>query len=295
MIQLKNVVKQVDESFTLGPVSFKIAPGMVTALIGPNGSGKSVFLRTLMGLSHPSEGMITRFGETDHLAHQWKNRVGYVPQTSSGYEAFTLAELAQLYQIGYDNWDEEAFQAFVARYELPLKKRLRDMSVGNQRQALSVLALSRNTELLVLDEPLAGVDMLAQGLLLEDWITYLEENPERAILFATHIPEEVKELADYIYCLRQGKEVGFYEKDQLLDSYARFWVQTAPENVRNLPGVMSVIERGPQVEVMTSAVDETEVGLTRQQLKVLMKEKLTFAEILRDLLKRGVMQSDVKN
>ncbi|MCR6105154.1 ABC transporter ATP-binding protein [Salipaludibacillus agaradhaerens] len=292
MIEMTGVTKTIDKTFTFGPVDFKIEPGTVTALIGNNGAGKSTLLRILTGMVFNDDGTIMRF--SSHMEDvEWKERIGYVPQTMIGYDYFTLSQLADLYRIGFKEWDDKAFQRLIDIFDLPLSKRLDAMSTGMQKQGLLVLALARRTKLLIMDEPLAGVDIESQVKIRELWVNYLDEDPERAILFASHIPEEVKEFADYIVCMYGGGITGTYEKDELQQQYGRIWVTAREEELRNLPGVIDVKLNGTACEVMTKALPETEQMLANKDYEIVMRQSLSFTDILHALLKENRQKEKV--
>ena len=156
-----------------------------------------------------------------------------------------------------------------------------------QKQALVVLALARKTKLLVMDEPLAGVDIENQVIMREEWVAYLEKDTERSIMFATHIPEEVKEFADYIVCMYSGKITGTYEKDDLQEHYGRIWVNNAEEVLRDLPGVVEVKYSGATSELITKAMAETNRELKERNIEIVMHQSLDFTEILNELLKES--------
>ncbi|UTR13239.1 ABC transporter ATP-binding protein [Salipaludibacillus sp. LMS25] len=292
MIEMTDVMKKIDKAFTFGPVDFKIEPGTVTALIGNNGAGKSTLLRLLTGMVFSDEGQIMRFSHRMEDV-EWKELISYVPQTMTGYDYFTLSQLADLYRIGFEEWDDKAFLRLIEMFGLPLTKRFDAMSIGMQKQGLLVLALARRTKVLIMDEPLAGIDIESQVKLREAWVNYLEEDPERAILFATHIPEEVKEFADYVVCLYEGKITGTYEKDELQHQYGRMWVNAKEEELRNLPGVIDVKHSGAACEVVTKALSETEQLLATKDYEIVMRQSLSFTDILHALLKESKQKEQV--
>ncbi|GAF12738.1 ABC transporter, ATP-binding protein [Bacillus sp. JCM 19045] len=284
MIVCSEVEKKIDSTFSVGPLTLTVEPGIVTALVGSNGSGKSSLLRLISGLIQPDQGSISRFQREET---NWREKIAFIPQSSKGFEKYTLGHLAAIHQVGFKNWDQKKFESLLKRYDLPVDKDVEELSGGMQRQALAVLALSRSSTMLIMDEPLAGVDVHAQERLQQDWLTYLEEDPNRSIVFATHVPDEIKDLADQIICMNAGHLVGKYEKDELLARYARFWTNESIEQVRNLEGIHSVIERGPQVEILSEDREKTELALLEKQLNVTLIQPIKMAEILRMLLKEG--------
>lgn len=287
MIHFKNVEKEIDNEFQLGPFSFHIEPGTVTALIGNNGAGKSTLIRLLTGMVFPDHGFIHRFNDGTEEEEAWKENIGYVPQTSIGYERFTMKQLAELHNIGYKNWNGAKFDRLIKKFNLPLNKRFDSLSAGMQKQGLTILALARKTKLLIMDEPLSGVDIENQVMMREEWISYLEEDSERAILFATHVPEEVKEFADYIVSLNGGRLTGIYEKDELQQKYGRIWVKDSKAELHHLPGVFEVLSDGKVCEIITKDLKKTEEALEVANIEIVMQNSFSFSEILRLLLQES--------
>ncbi|UTR12182.1 ABC transporter ATP-binding protein [Evansella sp. LMS18] len=295
MIKFDGVQKNIDRDVQIGPLDFYIEPGTVTALVGNNGAGKSTLIRMLTDMVFPDTGTITRFGKVSDPAGRedevtWKEQIAYVPQTSIGYERFSLKQLAELQEIGFSSWDWTEFHRLAERFSLPLKKRFDSLSTGMQKKGLLLLALSRSSKFLVMDEPLSGVDIESQEIIREEWVSYLEQDPGRAILFSTHIPEEVKGFADYVVCMKEGALSGRFEKDSLQENYARLWVSAGgsvsqEEIIRNLPGVIDVKRSGNNCEIITENLEQTENALAGKNIEIVLQQGLEFSEILRTLLK----------
>ncbi|PYZ95026.1 hypothetical protein CR194_05800 [Salipaludibacillus keqinensis] len=296
MIQFKEVEKYIDDQFKLGPINFKVEPSTVTALIGNNGAGKSTFIRLLTGMVFPDGGSINRFDEKE-IDTKWKEKMAYVPQTSIGFERFTLKQLTHLYKIGYETWDEDEFMRLTLRFQLPMTKRFDSLSVGMQKLALLMLALSRNSKVLVMDEPLSGVDMESQEMMRDEWVSYLEADSGRSIIFASHVPEEVKEFADYIVCMNQGQLTGSYEKDQLKQNYGRIWAHGDAKKVRNFSEVVNVHHDERLCEITTRDMEKTVNSIRNEDYEIVMQKGLDFSEILRLLVKEqgGERNNDIRN
>ncbi|MDG5788340.1 ABC transporter ATP-binding protein [Evansella sp. AB-P1] len=283
VISLQGIEKRMDKQVHIGPLTFQIDPGTITALVGNNGAGKSTLIRILTGKVFPDKGVIHRFDQL-YSENEWKKDIGYVPQTAIGYEQFSLKQLGELYQIGYKNWSKDTFNRLIEAFNLPKNKKFETLSVGMQKKGLILLALSHSTKLLILDEPLSGVDLESQELITKELVSYMDEDPNRSILFATHIPEEVKQLADYIVCMKRGTVTGQYEKDHLIQKFKRLWISGSEEKIRNLPGVINVNINGGYWEVMTEQIELTEVALRKENLHVISEQTISITEVLRILV-----------
>lgn len=281
MLSLVGVAKSYGE-FTLGPLDLEIEPGYVVAVVGPNGSGKSTLFRMLMGLVHPDEGEVNLFGgryPEDEIGI--KSRIGYVPETSTGHDEMTAAEIGSFVAHWYPAWDGELYAGLLRRFELDADKRFDKLSKGMQRRLAFALAVARRPKLLLLDEPTDGVDPFARRLMLEEVSRYLERDG-RTVLFATHVMEEVRRIADYVVFLHGGRFLGFHEKDALLEQWKTFWVDRTPEP--DLPGLVS-LEEGTPTRLVTRSPKETSGALENQGIGVVRSGTLELEEILGYLMR----------
>lgn len=278
MIELMDVTKKIDNTFTLGPLSLKIKKGTVTALVGNNGAGKSTLFNIVMELIKLDRGRIVREVE------DWKRHVAYVPQTAKMYEGFTIQQLKELLQLTYEKWNEQEFLRLIDLFNLPIDKKLEQFSVGMQKKALLTLALSRPSHLLILDEPLAGVDLVGQEQLKNECVSYMERGEEQTILFATHSADEVKTLADYIVLLKDGKLISQFEKDELISSWRRIWLNVDEERAKKITGIISVEKQGRFTYCLTNNINATEEALLREKIGIENEQQVELSEILAQLL-----------
>lgn len=233
-IEVKDVEKKIDH-FKLGPIQLSIEPGTITALVGDNGSGKSTLLKMIMNLVNYDAGTITVFNQPVHEDdEEWKKEVAYQPQTVIGYDGFTGNELNDLIAHWYPNWDQKLFVQLVDMFEIPLNRRFSALSQGVQQKLLLALTIPRNTKLLILDEPTSFMDIPAKNLLNDVLIEWMEKD-ERSIILASHQADDIQKLADYIVVIKNGKMLGQYEKEQLIESFRKFWLKPGSLNGK-VPG-----------------------------------------------------------
>lgn len=285
VISLEGVTKSYG-GFTLGPLDFALEPGYVIAVVGPNGSGKSTLFRMLMGLSGPDSGNVSLFGmryPDDEV--EIKRKVGYVPEVTMGHDDMTARDLETFVSRWYPRWGPQLYARLVERFEIPARKRFGKLSKGMKRRLSFALAVAREPDLLLLDEPTDGVDPFARSAMLEELSGYLEGGPEpgeRTVLFATHVMDEVRRLADYVIFVHDGVFLGLYEKDTLQDGWRSLWVEQAPE--RNLPGLVEM-EAGTPPRLVTDSPRKTREALEERGIGVVRSGPVDLEEIL-DLLKR---------
>lgn len=235
--EIKGIEKEI-EQFTLGPVSFAIEPGTITALVGDNGSGKSTLMKIMMDLVGADAGHVEIVGlHTTGENEDWKRAVAYQAQSQLGYESLTAIDLVELISHWYPNWDQAFFDSIVEKLHIPLDKKYSKLSQGVQQKLNFALAIARNPTLLILDEPTASLDIPSKQIIIHiitEWMEY----DERAVLLASHHAEDIKKLADYITVLRAGKMIGHFEKEALIEQYRSYWLMNPIPN-NKIPGEVS--------------------------------------------------------
>src|SRR5699024_4371862 len=177
--------------------------------------------KMIMNLVNVDKGDITVFNKRVNGKNEsWKTDISYQPQTQVGYDAFTGNQLKELISQWYPHWNNDLFKQLIELFDVPLTKRYGKLSQGAQQKLLLALTIARQTSLLLLDEPTSFLDIPSKKILIDILIDWMDQD-ERSILFASHQADEIKRIADYIVILRDGKIVGHYEKEQLIESYKR--------------------------------------------------------------------------
>ena len=207
-------------------VSLTVEKGKITALIGPDSAGKTTFIRMICGLMFPSEGQLKVLGEdVTKKAVEIQDRLGYMPQKFGLYEDLTCMEnmnlYADLHGIPKDKREERFKKLFVMTGLATFTERLAGKLSGGMKQKLGLACtLVRSPELLLLDEPTAGLDVMARESILNLFREYMEEDGERTILISSHISSDLEGLCDDLYMIHNGKIVLHEETDVLLGEYA---------------------------------------------------------------------------
>lgn len=280
-INIKNVQKNIGQ-FQLGPLNIDIYPGTITALVGNNGSGKSTLLKLIMNLIKFHHGHITVFNKhVNGEDESWKTNIAYQPQTQIGYDVFTGEQLKQLISEWYPNWDEQLFHKTIRLFDVPLTQKFGKLSQGNQQKLVLALAISRNTKILLLDEPTSFLDIPAKKVLIDLLIEWMERD-ERSIVFASHQADDIQKIADYITVIKNGHLIGNYEKEQLANMYKQIWIKDELPGER-LPGE---IWRDSQ-SIITNNIDETEASLLKQNIELLKISAIDLEETISLILERG--------
>lgn len=218
MLKIKDLKKSYD-LFQLD-VSFEIPRGCITGLIGANGAGKSTIFKGILDLISIDGGTIEIFGKDyKTLSKKEKEKLGVV-LAESGFSGFlTVQDVAKILENMYSQFDKAMFFDYCKRYQLPLKKQIKEFSTGMKAKLKILTAISHKAEFLLLDEPTTGLDVLAREDLLSMLREYMEENENRTILISSHISTDLEGLCDGLYMIDNGKVVLHEEIDTLLGQY----------------------------------------------------------------------------
>lgn len=217
MLRLENVKKHYGEFSR--ECSLEVQAGCVTGLIGKNGAGKSTTFKAILGLIYPDGGKIEVFGKpVEKLSISDREQIGVV-LSDSGFSGYlTIKDLISMLRNMYGNFREDEFLRRCKKFRLPLDKKIKEFSTGMKRKLQVLAAISHDAKLLILDEPTAGLDVIARDELLNLLREYMEQD-ERAILISSHISSDLEGLCDDVYMIDDGKIVMHTETDILLSDY----------------------------------------------------------------------------
>lgn len=277
-VEIKDARKKVDD-FQLGPLNLEIEAGTITALVGNNGSGKSTLLKLMMNLASMDGGAIRILGKpVDGGDESWKRHITFLPQKQVGWSAYTGNELKNLIAPLYLNWDDQLFNHISGLFDIPLDKRFGKLSPGMQQKLSLALALPRKTDILILDEPTASLDIPSKKQFMDLLVEWMEPE-DRAVVLTTHQPDDLRKLADYLFLMKNGQGIGHYEKDRLTSTYRRYWLTEMPTSP--VPGELS--RNGSQL--ISGNPNATEQYVLAQNIQVLDDQALELEDIISLLLK----------
>lgn len=219
MLKIENLKKHYDNFFL--ECSLQVNPGQVTGLIGQNGSGKSTTFKAILDLIHSDGGSITLFGKDNQdITPEDKEKLGVV-LSDSGFSGYLrIKDIIPILENMYRQFDSSFFIKQVQRFSLPMDKQIKDFSTGMKAKLKVLVAISHNAKLLILDEPTAGLDVIARDELLDMLREFLEEDDERSILISSHISSDLESLCDDLYMIHDGKIILHEDTDILLSNYA---------------------------------------------------------------------------
>ncbi len=217
-LELRGVTKSYGD-FVLDDVSLTLPRGYIMGLVGPNGAGKTTLVRLILGLARRDRGDLRVFG-LDPLAQPVavRSRIGFVHEDQRFYDGLAVDSCARVLGRFYAHWDHDRFRHLAADFDLPLRKRVGALSRGMRTRFALALALAHRPDLLVLDEPTAGLDPVFRRELLDRLALVMDEDGT-SILLSTHITSDLDRVADHITFLRRGRVVFSGRRDEVLEPW----------------------------------------------------------------------------
>lgn len=275
ILEISNLSKHYNQ-FSLQDVSFSLKPGFIMGFIGPNGAGKSTTIKIIMNLIRKSSGDVEVFG-LDHLQHEKeiKSRIGFVYDENHYYENLTIPQIEKIIAPFYKKWDRELFNKLIHDFQLPYKKKLKDFSKGMKMKFSLAIALSHNAELIIMDEPTAGLDPVFRSELLT-LLSDIIQDENVSVFFSTHITTDLEKIADYITFINEGKIVFSETKDTVLETYAivKGNKELLDDETRNL--FISIRESSFGFEGLTDNLDQ----LSKSFKQNVIIEKASLEDIM---------------
>ena len=204
VLEVKKLKKYYGKIRGVEDVSLSIKKGEIYGFIGPNGAGKSTTIRTIMGLINKTSGNIYINGkELDKNDIETKKIIGYLPSEINLYDDMTVKDILNYHESFYDKDISKKRKELVKLLRLDEKKKIEDLSLGNQKKVGIVLALMHEPEILILDEPTSGLDPIMQNIFYE--LILEEKKKGTTILYSSHILSEVSKICDTIGFIKEGK------------------------------------------------------------------------------------------
>lgn len=232
IIEMEHVSRYFGQTRAVSDLSLAVPKGAVFGLLGENGSGKTTSIKMMMGALFPQEGTVRLFGvDPGGMAPETRSRIAYVADEVALPNWMRLSEALALHSAYFAQWDENMALERLRKYELALNQTFGTLSKGQQRRFLLTLALAQQPELLVLDEPAAGLDVAVRREFL-DTLMELANEREVTILLSSHILSDVERVVDHVAFTKKGKLVLQANLEDLKGTVKRLCFPTPPPEDR---------------------------------------------------------------
>jgi len=204
MLELKNITKTFGSFKALDDLSMTVPKGAVYGLVGPNGAGKSTAIRHMTGVYRADCGEVLMEGAPVYENPAVKERIGYIPDDIFYFNSATMEDMRSFYRGIYPQFDDELYNRLFEVFQLPKKTQLRRFSKGMQKQAAFHLAICCRPDLLILDEPVDGLDPVMRR---QVWSLILSDVAQRetTVVISSHNLRELEDICDHVGIMDHGK------------------------------------------------------------------------------------------
>ena len=284
-IEFQDVQKTFGLAFSLGPLSLSVPRGSIYALIGPNGAGKSTALNMLMGMGEPGLGKI-RILDRDIRADEVdiKRRTAYV-SPDMDYRAWgTVGRAVDFVRGFYPDWNAAYCEELQFLFGVHRDSRVDALSFGARMKLALILALSRDAELLVLDEPTLGLDAIARRQLFTELLKFMTREG-RTILISSHQLTDLERFADHAAIMNHGRLVTSGRMDKLVERHRLFDARVVLDTVLDVPGVSVIDRQGDRVRLLIDQDAAAPDALEALHLDVVAQVPLTLEDLFLALIK----------
>ena len=294
MIEVKNVIKSFDGLRALDGLSITVPDGAVYGLVGPNGAGKSTIIRHLAGIYRQDSGEVLIGGEPVYENPAVKERIAYIPDDVFYYTQATIRDMMKFYRDLYPRFDAACFEKLGGAFELDPKRPVRKLSKGQQKQAAFWLALSMRPDIVILDEPVDGLDPVMRR---QVWSLLLEDVAERGttVLVSSHNLRELEDVCDHVGIMNRGRMLLERSLSELQDNIVKIQLAFAEETP--LPEDLQILHRSEtgrlQQLILRGKADELQAKLTACRPLFLDVLPLTLEEIF--IYELGGAEHEVKD
>lgn len=276
MIQVENVVKSFDGFRALDGLTMTVPTGAIYGLVGPNGAGKSTILRHITGVYQQDSGVVLCDGETIYENPAVKEKIACIPDELYYFESASVRDMARFYKGVYPKFDSERYQKLKEIFHTVDEKRpIRRLSKGMQKQAAFWLAMCCRPEILVLDEPMDGLDPVMRrqvwSLLMGD-----VEQEGTTVLVSSHNLRELEDVCDHVGILSRGKVLVERSLSDLQENVVKMQVVFQTNEAPKLPDDMEVLH--------VSQVGRIHTLIIRGKAHEVKNRLATFQPILMDAL-----------
>ncbi|UCH64521.1 MAG: ATP-binding cassette domain-containing protein [Ignavibacterium sp.] len=208
MLEVKNLVKEFQNTLAVNDISFNVPPGKIFGLLGPNGAGKTTTIRTILNIIKPTSGTI--FFDGQPIREDFLNKIGYLPEERGLYKKSKVIDVL-LYFARLKNM---ALIEATEQIDIWLKKldiikyrntKIEELSKGNQQKVQFIMSVIHDPELIIFDEPFSGFDPINQQEIRELIFSFISEG--KIIILSTHQMETAEKLCSEIFLMNNGKEV----------------------------------------------------------------------------------------
>ncbi|MBR4954173.1 MAG: ABC transporter ATP-binding protein [Oscillospiraceae bacterium] len=294
MIEVKNVTKTFDGFKALDGLTLTVPTGAIYGLVGPNGSGKSTILRNIMGIYRPDSGSITIDGQPVYENEEIKGKIAYIPDDIFYFLQSGIKDMMKFYKGIYPNFSMERYEKLKEVFKLDEKMPIRRMSKGMQKQASFWLSMCLCPEILILDEPVDGLDPVMRRQI---WSIIMADIAEHGttVLVSSHNLRELEDVCDHVGIIDHGKMLLERSLSELQENIVK--VQIAFNDGDTVPEGLDILHTASTGRLQTLIIrgEQAQISATLSAANPLFMDilPLTLEEIF--IYELGGANYEVKN
>jgi ABC-2 type transport system ATP-binding protein len=282
------------ERFTLGPLTLTIPRGSIYGLVGPNGAGKTTLLELLMGIGETNRGTMRVLGHdpgSDGVAV--RQRTAFVGPDLN-YVSWKTVQGALRFVSGfYPDWDHERCSQLQLTFNVPDSTPIAALSFGSRIKLSLIMALSRNAELLLLDEPTVGLDAIARRQVFTELLVFMQ-NEARTVVISSHQLADLERFADHIAIVNDGHILAAGAIDDLLATYVQVDARLTRSELPDIDRVRVLRRQGDRVQLLIERPAVTTASLAALGFEVIAESPLTLEELFIGLLGRAPTTAELR-
>lgn len=281
VIEIDRLTKYYGTREIVRDLSLQIPAGTIYGFLGRNGMGKTTSIRILLGLEDPTRGSTRVFGEDSRtLSPETRARIGYLPEGHHVYGWMTVKECGQFQASFFPKWNQDIFEAVITHFRLEPKMKAGHLSRGQRAGLCLAMTLAPEPELLVLDDPALGLDPVARRSLLQSML-YVTRQPNRTILFSSHLLSDVERVADRIAVLDGGTLRADCTVERFRESLRHYVLKfdSTPPPAPSIPGLLESFRTDRELALtFANVTPDTEAQLARLQPSGMKPVEMTLED-----------------
>jgi len=258
IIETADVRKSYGHVQALAGLDLRVPRGAICGLLGRNGAGKTTTVKVLLGMVRPTSGTARVLGlaaDDERASVEIRSRTAFVSEDKELYRGMSVATLIRFTAAFYPRWRADLASEYLAKLELPPDALVKHLSRGMRTKCALLLALASGAELLILDEPMSGLDPAVTEQILQLLVKHAG-NEGATVLFSSHQLADVDQIADHVAIVDRGRVVVDGALDDLRTRYSRVQLVfdgAAPESAPSISGVVAVRRQGRVLTVLSNA------------------------------------------
>ena len=258
VIETSGLTKRYDDVDALRGLDLQVPAGSIFGFLGTNGAGKTTTIKVLLGMAYADAGDARVFGlrpADGNSGIEIRKRTAFVSDDKDLYDYMTIGEIVAFTKGFYPKWRADLEQQYLKQFDLGAGRKIKELSRGMRTKLAMLLALCRGAELLVLDEPTAGLDPAMAEEMLQALVSHVATDGS-TVFFSSHQLAEVEQVADHVAIIDRGQTIVAGALDDLRSQYRRIQLvfeQDAPEFRIHAPGTHRIQRKGRVITILSSS------------------------------------------